>query len=56
MATAAGMANPMGAAMRNYYAQAEAVGKSDHYVPMMADHIAELNGVDLGKVVEENEG
>ncbi len=56
MATAAGMANPMGAAMRNYYAQAEAVGKSDHYVPMMADHIAELNGVDLGKVVEENKG
>ncbi|NBR35320.1 MAG: NAD(P)-dependent oxidoreductase [Rhodobacteraceae bacterium] len=43
-------------AMRNYYAQAEAIGKSDHYVPMMADHIAELNGVDLGKVVEENKG
>ena len=54
MATAAGMANPMGAAMRNTYAQAEAVGKGDHYVPMLSDHIAELNGVDLAQVVKDN--
>jgi len=54
MATAAEMANPMGAAMRNTYAQAEAVGKGDHYVPMLSDHIAELNGVDLAQVVKDN--
>ena len=54
MATAAGMANPMGAAMRNTYAQAEAVGKGDHYVPMLSDHIAELNGVNLAQVVKDN--
>ena len=54
MATAAGLANPMGAAMRNTYAQAEAVGKGDHYVPMLSDHIAELNGVDLAQVVKDN--
>lgn len=53
MAMAAGMANPVGAAFRNSFAQAEAAGKAGHFVPMLADHIAELNGLDLAAAVEK---
>ena len=44
MATAAGMPNPCGAAFRNVFAQAEAMGREGWYVPWLADHIAELVG------------
>lgn len=54
MATAAGVVNPMGAAIRNYFAQVEAQGNGADYVPMMSDHIAAMNGVDLGALVEKN--
>lgn len=47
MATEAGMANPLGAAIRNAFAQMEAAGKGGDYVPWLADHIAALNGLDL---------
>ncbi|MGB1209552.1 MAG: NAD(P)-dependent oxidoreductase [Paracoccaceae bacterium] len=53
MAQAAGMANPVGAAFRNTFAQARAAGRSDWYVPMMADHVAELNGLDLAGAVKK---
>lgn len=53
MAAAAGMANPMGAAIRNAFAQMEAAGGSGKYVPMLSDHIAALNGLDLGQAVED---
>ena len=46
MAMAAGIANPVGAAVRNVFDQAVAAGKGDNYVPRIADHVAELNGVD----------
>ena len=42
---------PMGAAIRNYFAQAEAVGKGGHYVPMLGDHIGELNGMNIADIV-----
>lgn len=51
MAATAGMANPMGAAIRNAFAQAEAVGKGGDYVPSLSDHVAALNGVDLAAAV-----
>jgi hypothetical protein len=51
MAASAGMANPMGAVIRNAFAQAEAVGKGGDYVPSLSDHVAALNGVDLAAVV-----
>ena len=51
MAMAAGMANPMGSAIRNAFAQAEAAGKGGDYVPSLSDHIAELNGLDLADAV-----
>jgi len=51
MAQAAGMANPMGAAIRNAFAQAEAAGKGSAFVPSLSDHIAALNGLDLPAAV-----
>ena len=45
MAGAAGIANPVGAAIRNYFATAEATGHGDDFVPMLSDVVAALNGV-----------
>lgn len=55
MAQAAGMANPLGSAIRNAFAQMEASGHADSYVPMLSDHIAALNGLDLARAVEDGE-
>jgi 3-hydroxyisobutyrate dehydrogenase-like beta-hydroxyacid dehydrogenase len=38
------IANPVGAAVKNSYVAALAVGKGDDYVPMLADFIAQANG------------
>ena len=46
MALASGVANPVGAAVRNVFDQAVAAGKGGDFVPRIADHVAELNGVD----------
>jgi 3-hydroxyisobutyrate dehydrogenase-like beta-hydroxyacid dehydrogenase len=48
MADAAGMANPMGNAVKNIFAIAVATGRADDYVPMLGDIVAELNGTSLG--------
>ena len=53
MAMTAGMANPVGAAFRNSFAQAQAVGRGDWFVNWMADHVAELNGLDLEQAVRD---
>lgn len=53
MAMAAGMANPMGSAIRNAFAQAEAAGKGGDYVPSLSDHVAALNGLDLAAAVKK---
>lgn len=45
MAEAAGVANPMGGAVKNYYAMAEAAGRGAGFVPTLADFVAELNGI-----------
>jgi hypothetical protein len=47
MADAAGLANPMGNAVKNSFALAYAAGGVGDYVPMLATHIGRLNGVDL---------
>ena len=47
MAEAAGIANPMGSAVKNYFALAEAAGRGEDYVPMLSDFVAEMNGVSL---------
>jgi hypothetical protein len=56
MAMAAGMANPMGAAVRSAFAQAEAAGKGGDYVPSLSDHVAGLNGLDLAAAVKAAQG
>ena len=47
MADAVGMANPVGAAVKNTYVSAQAAGKGGDYVPMVSDFIAAANGVKL---------
>ncbi len=46
-AQALGVANPVGAAVRNSFALAAAGGHGEDYVPMLSDIIAELNGTSL---------
>jgi 3-hydroxyisobutyrate dehydrogenase-like beta-hydroxyacid dehydrogenase len=48
MAEAAGVANPVGSAVKNYFALAQASGRGEDFVPMLADFVAALNGVTLG--------
>lgn len=48
-ANSAGVANPLGAAVRNGFAVAVATGHGDDYVPMLSDVVAGLNGVSLAK-------
>lgn len=49
MAQAAAMANPLGAAVRDYYAGAVAAGRGGDYVPMIADFVAAENKVALAR-------
>jgi len=49
MAGAAGVANPIGNAVKNAFAIAVATGRGDDYVPMLSDVVAGLNGVSLAK-------
>ena len=46
-AQANGVANPMGAAVRNSFATAVGMGNGQRFVPMLSDIVAELNGVKL---------
>lgn len=46
-ANASGLANPVGAAVRNSFALAVGTGHGDDYVPMLSDIVAELNGLSL---------
>lgn len=54
MASDANVANIMGAAIKHYFTLAEGAGKGDHYVPMLADHVAEMNGLDLAAIVAKH--
>lgn len=44
-AQSTGLANPIGASVRNSFATAVATGHGDDYVPMLSDIVAELNGI-----------
>ncbi|MGC8469345.1 MAG: NAD(P)-dependent oxidoreductase [Acetobacteraceae bacterium] len=48
-AQARNAANPMAAAVRNAYALAIGAGRGEEFVPMLADVIAELNGLPAGR-------
>jgi 3-hydroxyisobutyrate dehydrogenase-like beta-hydroxyacid dehydrogenase len=47
LATNAGVANPMGNAVKNYFATAEATGHGEEFVPMLSDIVAAMNGLSL---------
>jgi 3-hydroxyisobutyrate dehydrogenase-like beta-hydroxyacid dehydrogenase len=47
MADAAGIANPMGNAVKNSFAMAVNAGRGGDYVPMLSDVVAGINGVSL---------
>ncbi len=47
VANEAGVANPIGNAVKNSYAAAVASGKGEDYVPMLSDWIAGLNGTSI---------
>lgn len=47
MADTAGIANPMGNAVKNAFGLAVATGKGQDYVPMLAENVAAANGVKL---------
>jgi 3-hydroxyisobutyrate dehydrogenase-like beta-hydroxyacid dehydrogenase len=47
MMDAAGVANPIGNAIKNSFSLAVAAGGEGDYVPMLATHVARLNGIDL---------
>ncbi len=49
-AQSSGVANPMGAAVRNAFALPIAAGRGSDFVPMLSDFVAGLNGLDLTKV------
>jgi 3-hydroxyisobutyrate dehydrogenase-like beta-hydroxyacid dehydrogenase len=51
MAADAGVVNIMAAAARHYFAHVEAIGHADDYVPMLGDHVARLNGMDMEEEV-----
>ena len=44
-ANASNAANPVGAAVRNAFAQAVGAGRGDDFVPMLSDFVAEANGL-----------
>ncbi len=46
-AQAMGVANPVGAAVRNSFAVAVGTGHGEDYVPMLSDIVAEMNGTSL---------
>ena len=55
-AQGAGVANPIGAAVRNSFASAVATGQGEKFVPMLSDIVAALNGVTLAVAPADAEG
>lgn len=47
MAADAGVVNVMASAVKHYFTHIEAIGCGDDYVPMLSDHVARLNGLDM---------
>jgi hypothetical protein len=48
-AQALGVANPVGATVRNSFAQAVAAGEGESYVPMLSDFVARANGAPVAE-------
>ena len=46
LANDSGIASHLASSVKNSFATAEGIGRGDDYVPMLADIVAELNGID----------
>ncbi len=46
LAVSVGAVNPMQSVIKNAFGAMEAAGQGDKFVPMLADFIAEQNGID----------
>lgn len=55
MASDAGVVGIMASAIKHYYTHAEAIGKGSDYVPMISDHVAALNGLNMAEEVKKGE-
>ncbi len=53
MAADAGVVNVMGASVKHYFTHVEAIGRGADYVPMLADHVGRLNGIDMDDAVRK---
>lgn len=53
MANDAGVMNVMASAVKHYFTHAEATGHASDYVPMLSDHVARLNGIDMEEEVKK---
>ncbi|MDH3263540.1 MAG: NAD(P)-dependent oxidoreductase [Paracoccaceae bacterium] len=53
MAADAGVVNLMGASVKHYFTHVEAIGAGAEYVPMLADHVGRLNGIDMEEAVRK---
>ena len=53
MAADANVMNIMAGAAKHYYTHVEALGHAEDYVPMLSDHVAALNGVDMAEAVRK---
>jgi hypothetical protein len=53
MAAEAGVMNVIAGPAHQYFVHAEATGHAGEYVPMLSDHVAALNGVDLADEVKK---
>lgn len=47
LCTSLGAVNPVQSAVKNSYAAMEAAGQGERFVPMLADYVARVNGVDV---------
>ena len=47
MAAEVGMVNIMSSAVKHYFTHVEALGQGGDYVPMLIDHVARMNGMDM---------
>ncbi|ARE42069.1 D-beta-hydroxybutyrate dehydrogenase [Rhodovulum sp. P5] len=56
MAADAGVLSLMASAARQYYAHVEAIGAGGDFVPMLGDHMARLNGMDMAEEVKKGQG
>lgn len=53
MATDAGVINIMASAARHYFTHAEAIGAGQEFIPMLSDHVGNLNGVNMAAEVKK---